>query len=78
MGPFCAGSSNLMTDKFVIAVVWNKKTWVETSLRASGSKPVLKRGQTAEIYSWRGLNSRTLKHRRNRLRNQELRRDRQP
>jgi hypothetical protein len=57
---------NLLSVKFAIAVVWNKKVWVETSLRAAGTRPVLRRGQTVEIYSWRGLNSRALKRRRNR------------
>ena len=55
--------SNL-SGEFVIAVVWNKKTWVETSLRVAGTRHLLKRGQTIEIYSWRGLNSRSVKHRR--------------
>lgn len=43
----------LLTGKFVIAVVSKKDTWVETSVRRAGTKPVLRRGETVAIYSWR-------------------------
>jgi hypothetical protein len=43
---------DLMSSKLVISVVSTKKSWVETTLRRSGTKPALKRGQTAAIYSW--------------------------
>lgn len=50
---------DLLRGKLVIAVVENKKAWVETTLRPAGTKPVLKRGETAAIYSWKDLPQRS-------------------
>jgi hypothetical protein len=48
----------LLAGKLVIAVVSKGKGWIETSLRSAGTKPVLKRGETAAIYSWSGRSTR--------------------
>jgi hypothetical protein len=46
---------DLLRGKLVITVVESQKSWVDTTVRPARTKPVLKRGQTVAIYSWKSL-----------------------